>query len=285
MSSDLDSFDLFPTRQLIRELASVEDDLGDVSVFNQRENPTAGTSYTLLDVSDGPKTLLTLWGKGYGWRNKSGGTTGNWILTVDGTTSDPYPGLISGNVQDNAGYYEHFNTFGPIRYDSSLKVDWWHNGSGNNVNHFAFILGSGPHSIAVVRDGEPIYMTAENLSEETIEGMGVPSGFKIVRNPEIDHPNPQTRGMWDDDRREVVDHPYWKPFHDKLDEVRRLAKLHSEATVAKKIRGSSRLPGDVGLEWSPNPHGREDPEADAVEWWLKSLEEEAKRLSSLEELI
>jgi len=268
---------------------SSEDDLSDVSVYHQLKGPDAVTEYTLLDVTDGPKTVIG--GEMIGDSATDTAATENHVIgpvTVDGVANDLFPANIAnyGLGQDNAtDYYAGF-AVPPIRYDSSLKVEWEHRGTGRQTHVCFLILGSGPHSIAVVKDGEPVYMQARNVSEETIEEMNVPSGYRIVRNPDITHPNPQTLGMWDDDKEEVVDHPYWKPFHDKLDEVRRLARLHSEETVRRKVAGTPKLPGDVKPDWPlPENHQDRDPEFDACEWWVRKLEQTRKRLPELDEII
>jgi len=142
------------------------------------------------------------------------------------------------------------------------------------------VLGSGPHSIAVVKDGSRVYMTATNLSERTIEQMNVPKGYKIVKNPEIDHPFPQTKGMWDDDKEKVVDHPYWKPFHDtleKLNEMRRRAG--SQGVIEKIERNPTSFENILERE---NP--MENPVEEAVQFWYEREKEQGTDLSELEKI-
>jgi len=181
-------------RYVLSNLVSVEDDLSDVSLYFQKKGPASVTEYTLLDIADGPKTCLVLAGQGNNFRDTAATKEGLLDLTIDGTSTlslNPGSGFTN---QDQGSSWVTFNVLPQIRYDSTFRVDWEHTGTGNYVNLFAKILGSGPHSAAVVRDGEPVYMTAVNLSETTIEGMGVPEGYRVVMDPEIDHPNPQTRG-------------------------------------------------------------------------------------------
>jgi len=132
------------------------------------------------------------------------------------------------------------------------------------------------HSAAVVEDGEPVYMAAENVSEETIEGMNVPSGYKVVK-AEIDHPNPQTRGMWDDDKGKVVDHPYWKPFHDTLDKLDGMRRRIGSQNLLGKIEEDP-TPFENIFE-GENP--MEDPVEEAVQFWYEREKEESIGLSEL----
>jgi len=269
-------------RYILSNLASVEDDLSDVSIYHQKKNPTSVTEYVLLDISDGPKTMLTAGAFGchpYDTAATNPGAIGP--VTVDGQSNSVYPSSATGywsgdtagdNKSDMVGY--------PIRYDDSLRVEWEHNGSGEHVTVFAHILGSGPHSIAVVKDGKPVYMTAENLSEATIGEMNVPSGYKIVKNPEIDHPNPQTRGAWDDDKGKVVDHPYWEPFHDTLDKLDGMRRRAGSQSVLEKIERNPTSFENM-LE-GENP--MEDPVEEAVQFWYEREKERTTGLSELKEI-
>jgi len=75
------------------QLASVEDDLSDVSTYLQYKNPTSVTEYVLLDVADGPKTCLNIYGMGNTIFDTAGTSTGLMgPITVDGTVSDFFPG-------------------------------------------------------------------------------------------------------------------------------------------------------------------------------------------------
>jgi len=258
----------------IQKVVSDEDDLSDVSTYIQRKSPAAITDYTLLDVSDGPKTLLLLMGAGDTWRDLTGTGQGNWTITVDGNKNEPTPVTSDLTFQDSGGDFSASNVAPPLRYDSTLRVEWEHNGSGQNIIQVGYILGSGPHSIAVVRGGNPVYMIAKNLSEEQIKSMNVPDGYKIVRNPEIAHDDPMTKGMWDGDKEEVVDHPYWKPFHDTLDELDRIRRRVGSQDVLDKIDENPTSFEDV-LE-GENP--MEDPVEEAIQFWK---EREEKRTSEL----
>jgi len=285
MSSDFLKTDV--GRSVLSRLLSLEDDLGDVSVFDQHATDAAETNYTLLNVSDGPKTVLGIFALGDRFMNQNRNTFRVGPVNVDGTSNTSYPPSGYYRGETGGGYkYGAILSF-PIRYDVSLTVKWRHGGTGNEEMTAVAILGSEDKSVAVVKDGEPVYMQAgPHLSGDTIESMEVPKGFKKVVNPEIDHENPQTRGMWDDDRKEVVDHPYLKPFHEKLDELRALSRHHGRETVHRKVKGSSKLPGDVKPDWPlPEDHDSRDPELDAVEWWMKNLEEERRQLPGLEEVI
>jgi len=244
-----------------------EDDLSDVSLYYQQKSPTAETQYTLLDLSNGPRIFLNHYGGGYSFTGVSGGKDGTVELTVDGVTTDQFPEVESYVCENENAYLNILMASYPIRYDETLRLRWIHKGTGCWVTMEARVLGSGPHSIAVVREGEPVYMQARNLSDDDIESLEVPSGYQILKNPEIDHPNPQTLGMWDGEK--VVDHPYWRPFHDKLRELNSMRTRHG-AAVREKVEKSERLPGDVDLEWPlPEDHEERDPEGDAMEWWLK----------------
>jgi len=280
VSSDLDAFDLFPKEALISELASVEDDLTDVSVYHQLKSPSSTTDYVLLDLSDGPKNVLQLFAIGY----VPGNTAGNWYkigpVTIDGTANDTFPISDDLQTEDNAGNVAATVISPPFRYDSTLKVEWEHYGAGEVVTVCSYHLGSGPYSIAVVQDGKPVYMTAENLSEETVEGMNVPSGYGIVRNPDISHPKPQSKGMWDDDRGEVVDHPYWKPFHETLDKLNAMSRRISVQDVLDKIEKNPTSFENVFQGELP----RENPVEEAVQFWKEREEDRGLDLSKLEKM-
>jgi len=262
-------------RYILSNLASVEDDLSDVSLYFQIKSPTTVTEYTLLDVSDGPKTAIKTWGIGSDFRDTDNTRYGLFDLTIDGNATkslNPDDNFVCEDAADDTNV---FNMLPPIRYDDSLKIEWEHDGDGHNVHLASKILGSGPHSIAVVKDGEPVYAVAINLSEATIESMSVPSGYKIVKNPKIDHPNPQTRGMWDDSKEEVVDHPYWKPFHDTLDKLSAMARRRGVQTVLNEI------------EKNPTPYNgvfggglpKENPVEEAIQFWKEREEERTSELS------
>jgi len=262
---------------ILSNLASVEDDLSDVSEYMQNKSAASVTEYTLLDVSNGPKTVLMIEGYGHDIRD----TTASYShrlgpVTIDGASNNPYP-AEAGLAQDSAGdTFATAFTGPPFRYDNSLKVEWEHTGTGHYVYVCARILGSGPHSIAVVKDGEPVYLEAAKLSEETIERMNVPAGYKIVRNPEIAHESPQTKGMWDDDREEVVDHPYRKPFHDTLEKLNERARITTVKEVLDEIEKNP-TPFDGVREELPG----EDPVEEAVQFWY---EREKEKMVSLEDI-
>jgi len=259
---------------------SNEDDLGDFSVYWQNKSAAAVTEYTLLNVSDGPKTVLNVSFTGWRFETTGGVTEKIGPVTIDGNVVSRFPSTDSYYGETAGGnLYGQLNSL-PFRYDSSLKIEWEHAGTGNNVTGWAFVLGSGPHSIAVVRDGEPVYMTAENLSEEQIDGMDVPDGYKIVRNPDISHEDPMNRGMWDDSEGEVVDHPYWKPFHDTLDKLDGMGgKAGSQAVIEKIEKNPTAFEGVLAGE---NP--MEDPVEEAVQFWYERERERSPDLSELEEI-
>jgi len=258
---------------------SNEDDLSDVSVYHQRKNPSSVTDYTLVDVTDGPKTVLNIPFSGHNILTTAGDAGRIGPVTIDGTAND-YSSPDNHVVQDSAGDY--VIGFGglPFRYDSSLKVEWEQPGTGHYVVVDCYILGSGPHTAAVVRDGEPVYMTAQNLSEETIEEMNVPKGYKIVRNPDITHPNPQSRGMWDDDKEKVVDHPYFKVFHDTLDKLNGMRRRVGSRNVLERIEKNP--PSYENVLEGENP--MEDPVEEAVQFWYEREQKRSTELKELEEL-
>jgi len=279
VESDFLKSDIGRSIQSFLQTFSHEDDLSDVSVYFRRDSPTTATSYVVCDLSDGPKTCLNLGGKGY----RVGNEVDEYAMgpiTVDGVSTAEFPSTDAYQTGDDAGDVENFIPGYPIRYDDTLKVEYTHNGSGKQCIAYALVLGSGPHSVAVVKDGEPVYMTAENVSEETMEGMGVPDGYKVVKDPEIDHPNPQIRGMWDDDKEEVVDHPYWKPFHDTLDRLDGMRRRVGTQAVIEKIERNP-TPFENVLE-GENP--MEDPVEEAVQFWYERESERTTELEELEEL-
>jgi len=279
MSSDFPSTDI--GRSMMAQLASVEDDFSDVSIYFQRKNVTSVTEYVLCDLTDGPKTVLVLAGCGFRL-DPTRADVYHRIgpVTVDGTSNPDYPSGDRYFPEDGAGD-NITNTVGfPFRYDSSLKVEWEHSGSGYNIIVYAHILGSGPHSVAVVKDGEPVYMTARNLSEGTIESMNVPKGYKVVKNPKIDHPEPQTKGMWDDDKERVVNHPYWKPFHETLDRLDGMRRRAGSQGVIEKIERNPTSFENV-LE-GENP--MEDPVEEAVQFWYEREKEQGVSLSELDKI-
>jgi len=272
------SSDFFSTDEglfVLGAFLSDEDDISDVSIYRQIKSPAAQTNYTLLDVSDGPKVLTNLVAVGYNFRDAHS-NTGSTIgpVTIDGTQTVSWPSAVPYYGDANTGDVLPIVVSPPVRYDSSLKVEWQQTGTGNDVMALAFILGSGPHSVAVVKDGEPVYMTAENLSERTIEGMNVPKGYKIVKNPEIDHPNPQTVGMWDDDRGEVVDHPFEKPFHETLDKLNRMSRRTSVQDVLDRIDKNPTPYENVFEGELP----REDPVEEAIQFWYEREKENSQTL-------
>jgi len=205
---------------VISMAASSEDDLSDVTTYHQRKSVTSATDYVLLNVSDGPKTVLNLTSHGFHANTTAGDASRIGPVTIDGTSNSDFPSANDFTGKDSNGYWQTRIPGFLFRYDDSLKVEWQHGGTGQYVVTACMVLGSGPHSIAVVKDGEPVYMQAENIGEHQIENMDVPNGYKIVRDPNITHEDPQNKGMWDDSKEEVVDHPYWKPFYDALEDAR-----------------------------------------------------------------
>jgi len=281
MASDLKFSDLVPY-WVVREnpYASDEDDLGDVSVYFQRKSPTAETNYVLLDVSDGPKTCLNIAAGGQYLMTTERNTNRIGPVTVDGVATSDFPTSNEYRLQVAGGSGSSFMASYPIRYDDSLKIEWRHAGTGNDISVFAFILGSGPHSIAVVKDGEPVYMTAENVGEEQIESMNVPNGYEIARNPGITHEDPQIRGMWDGSKGEVVDHPYWKPFHNTIDKLNGMRRRTGSQAVLEKIEENptsfeNMLEGEIPME---------DPVEEAIQLWYEREMEESASLSELDKM-
>jgi len=267
-------------RFILGNLVSTEDDLSDVSTFYQRKAPTAETEYTLCDLTDGPKTVLSIGAIGDADRPQTpAGNPTRVRVTVDGTASD-YPSTNDYWARDRGGDPQVIYCGYPIRYDSSMKVEWLHGGDGDESTVWAWILGSGPYNIAVVKDGEPVYITASNLSEETIEGMNVLSNYRIVRNPDITHPDPQNRGMWDDDKEKVVDHPYWKPFHDTLDKLDAMRRRVGSQGVLEEIKKNPTSFENM-LE-GENP--MEDPVEEAIQFWYERERKESVSLSELDRI-
>jgi len=266
--------------RIIKLFASHEDDLSDVSVYHQVKSPSSVTEYTLLDVSDGPKTVLNLSAFGRFPEDTAGYSNTIGPVTIDGASNTPFPSENSYDAQDYGGDFCCSLVGGPFRYDKSLKVEWQHAGTGYKVRVDAQILGSGPYSIAVVRDGDPVYMTAENVSEETIEQMNVTDGYKIVRDPEIVHENPQIRGMWDDDKERVVDHPYWKPFYDTLDKLNGMRRRAGSQAVLEKIERNPTSFENVYRGENP----MEDPVEEAVQFWYEREKKQSTDLSELEKI-
>jgi len=256
------------------DTVSEENDLSDVSYYYQWKTATTVTEYVLVDVSDGPKTVLQVSALGERIANTAGDTDRIGPITVDGTKVGAYPAAEHFSARNANNYRIPTFTGFPFTYDSSLKVEWETRGT-YYVCAYAFILGSGPHSVAVVKDGEPVYMTAGNLSEETIEEMNAPSGYEIVKHPSIDHPDPQTRGMWDADKEEVVDHPFLKPFHDTLD---RLDEMSRRETVQKVLDKIDEKPTSYeGVLEGEMP--REDPVEEAIQFWYEREKERTSKLS------
>jgi len=239
--------------------ASDADDLSDVTTHYQIKTPTSETTYTLFSVTNGPKVMLNVVMSGYAFRQPSSGEYYVVDLDVDGTTDTAYPsdnqhGGRDGN-SDSAGILSGY----PVQYDSSLQLDWRHNGSGEAVTAGAFVLGSGPHNAAIVQDGQPVYSVHQNLSDDQIEDLTPPSGYDVVKNPEITHPDPMTRGMWDDANSTVTDHPYWSRFHDALDNIRAVADQYGKREFLANVD----VPEDRGTipvttpDWS---QGNSDPD-------------------------
>jgi len=264
----------------VQKVLSNEDDIGDVSFFYQRKAPTAVTDYTALDVADGPKTCLNIVSIGGHPANTAGDTFRIGPVTIDGTANANWPSNLRFVTDNQAGNPITIAVSPPFRYDSSLKVEWEHEGDGDDITVYGCILGSGPHSIAVVKDGEPVYMMATNLSEEQIENMNIPSGYKIVKNPDISHEDPQNAGMWDDSKGEVVDHPYWKPFYEALDNARITSRQFGfREFIANIDTPSSRgkIPfstPDPSKGTYPPDESSDTPVEDAVRFLKKQKEEE-----------
>ena len=181
------------------------DDLSDVSVYQQVQAPGSQTTYTLLDVSDGPKVLMSLYGVGQTWQDPTNGNAGRWRFTIDGNTSVFPPGTTNLDAQDGGGDRFRSNSFSALRYDSSLKIEWEHRGGAGDgdVTQIAYVQGSGPHSVAVVADGESAYSAAYNLNGQQIEGMTAPDGYQIVKNPDFNGLDP-FNAVWDDSQGKFV---------------------------------------------------------------------------------
>jgi len=249
------------------------DDLSDLTVYQQVKSVTSTTTFTLMDVADGPKTLLQIQGSGWYWDDAGANYHGGYTITKDGTTSNARSVNANINSQDGAGDSITVNVVPPIRYDSSIKVDWTAAATGQQLTQNARTLGSGPHSMIVVKEGEPIYLMAKNLSEEQIESFNVPEGYEIVQDVTIEHNRPQTRGMWDGEK--VVDHPYEKPFHETLDKLNAKARGIGVQKVLDEI------------EKAPTPYQnvfdgelpKEDPVEEAIQFWKEREEEKISKLS------
>jgi len=213
------------------DVASSKDDLSDVTVHHQKKRPTSTTDYNLFSVTNGPKVMLNVNAAGYYFQAPSTQQNYSVELDVDGVTDNAYPsaddyvGQTSGN--NNNGSLSGY----PVQYDSSLQLDWRHSGSGLFVTVAAFIIGSGPHNAAIVQDGEPVYSIHRNLNDDQIEDLEPPSGYKVIKNPEIAHSDPMNRGMWDDANETVRDHDYYKPAYDALDNLQELASHFGRETV------------------------------------------------------
>jgi len=158
------------------------------------------TEYTNINVSDGPKVHLHTWVEGWDFSDTADGTKGGLDVTVDGT-SELFPSTFA-RIEDSSGNLTRKNALPAVRYDDELKIEWEHKGTGNKVSIQTFVLGSGPYRIAVVRDGEPAYRLADNIGEKQINNMGIPDGYKIVKNPDMSV-NPFD-GIWDDDEGEFI---------------------------------------------------------------------------------
>jgi len=280
MESDFLKSDVGRSVQDFLQTFSHEDDFSDLSLYYQRKAPTAVTEYTLVDVSDGPKTVVCGMVVGQVLYATDGTADRIGPVTVDGTANTYHPGNKAFNAQDANGAWYNLLRLLPVRYDSSYKVEWEHEGDGDTSTAYVFILGSGPHSVAVVKDGEPVYMTAENLSERTIEEMSVPSGYRIVRDPEITHEDPQTKGMWDDDEERIVDHPYWKPFHETLDKLGSMAMRSSVEGIIGRIEKNPTAYDGVFQGELP----QEDPVEEAIQFWYEREKERGTDLSQLKKI-
>jgi len=175
---------------------STADDFGDVSVYKQQQSPGSTTEYTLLNVTDGPKVLDSVFGLGDQFNLLDGSNPGSMQFTIDGTTSN-FPGT-SVFGEDRGGNIQVANCIPSLRYDSSLKIDWEHSGTGNTVTVVAYVYGSGPEWAAVVKDGEGPYSTARNVNDDQIDGMDAPDGYRIVKNPAVaDDVSDVWQAVWD----------------------------------------------------------------------------------------
>lgn len=186
---------------------SLADDFSDVSVYQQRQNPGSQTTYTLLDVSDGPKVVQLVQGDGYWWADKNNNRRGSWLISRDGTSTVWPPSSVTGNwaPEDTTGDATISNSYPLIYYDSSFKVEWLHGGTSDLVVQTAYVKGSGPHFAVVVADGEGPYSTAQNVNDEQIEAMNAPDGYKVVKNPAVaDDVSSIWDAVWDADTETFV---------------------------------------------------------------------------------
>lgn len=249
--------------------ASLSDDLSDVTVHYQEKSSGSTSEFTLVNVSNGPKTVLAMHGAGDSINTTAGSSDRMGPVTVDGTSNSDYPSAESYNA-DNQGGTLAVNIPGfAIRYDSSFKVEWEHGGTGRTVEVAAFVLGSGPHNAAIVQDGSRVYSVHRNLSDADINALSAPSGYKVVKNPGISHPDPMVRGSWDDANTQVVDHPYWKDFHDHLDNIRALGRHHGRDQVLSNVGGvigtpPVTLPDPANGTVPPDPTDTSNIDADAM---------------------
>jgi hypothetical protein len=183
---------------------STSADFSDVSVFYQDVAPSSKGQYTLLDLSDGPKTVLSLHGFGWNWEDKTSSNVGSWTITRDGTTST-FPGGSARRVEVEGGARADRAITGPFRYDNTLKIEWEHGGTSQPVLQEAHILGSGPHWAAVVSNGECPYSTARNVSTDQISAMNPPDGYSIVTDPDVsDSVDDVWDAVWDAEKEMFV---------------------------------------------------------------------------------
>lgn len=271
-SADVDSLSLTGERE--NDFASNQDDLSDVTVHFQKKNTSSTTEYTLVDTSNGPKTVLNVFFAGGVIQDTAGNTGRIGPVTIDGTSNSPFPSSNSHQHADasNNNINKSAGTFAFI-YDSSLKIEWEHSGSGGDCYVTTYVLGSGPHTAAVVQDRAPVYSVHRNLSNSDIDALTPPSGYKIVKNPDLSHPDPMVRGAWDDANGEVVDHPYWKDFHDALDKIRALGEQYGPQKIVTKAGGTDTadpptvnvsLPDPANGNANPDPSDTSNIEADAM---------------------
>jgi hypothetical protein len=182
------------------------DDFSDVSFYQQIKSPSNKTTYTLLDVSDGPKVVDG--GKIVGGDNIRDGDDdkeGVIDVNIDGVTTSRYPGNTSQRFNDSAGNTLTNIYIPSVRYDTSLKIEWTHTGDSNQVSAFLAVHGSGPHWIAVVKDGSEPYSIARNVSDKQIEQMAFPDGYQIAKNPTTsDDVSDIWEAVWDADKQMFV---------------------------------------------------------------------------------
>jgi hypothetical protein len=187
------------------------DGLNDISVTVQQQSPTAETDYTALDVSDGPKAARIHFSGGI-LKSQTGNLQHIGPIVVDGTTNDDYPTNQNYASQDEVGNeFASFDGY-PLIYDSSLTVKWRHNGDGNRSSVIVQRKGSGPHTAAVVKDGESAYQIHDNvgrIDSDTVDfwaymdNFSIPNGYEIVKNPPLDGVDPFS-AVWDADKQEFV---------------------------------------------------------------------------------